>query len=59
MRPHVNRRLFLQATSAAALLPLLGAGSMVLAQDATSIGFVLNPTSAALTRPTRSAWLMG
>lgn len=35
--PTVNRSAFLQATSGAALLPFLGTGSMVLAQDATSL----------------------
>lgn len=37
MRPILNRRTFLQATSGAALLPFLGVGSMVLAQDASSV----------------------
>ena len=35
--PTISRRAFLQATSGAALLPFLGAGSMVMAQDATSV----------------------
>ena len=37
MRPTISRRTFLQASTGAALLPLSGAGSMVLAQDATSL----------------------
>lgn len=48
MLPSIGRRTFLQGVSGAALLPFLGAGTMVLAQDATSVTIRLDADIAGL-----------